>query len=44
MLAIWLALSLSSVAGKADVVAVVSSKNPITAMDKVQLADIFMGR
>jgi len=42
--AIGLALSLSGVAVKADVVAVVSAKNPITALDKNQLADIFLGK
>jgi ABC-type phosphate transport system substrate-binding protein len=44
LLAIGLALSLSSVAVKADVVAVVSAKNPITALDKSQLAEIFLGK
>jgi ABC-type phosphate transport system substrate-binding protein len=44
LLAIGLTLSLSSVVVKADVVAVVSAKNPITALDKSQVADIFLGK
>ena len=44
LFAIGLALSLGNVAVKADVVAVVSAKNPITAMDKNQVADIFLGK
>jgi ABC-type phosphate transport system substrate-binding protein len=43
-LVIGLALSLSSVVVKADVVAVVSAQNPITALDKSQLAEIFLGK
>jgi ABC-type phosphate transport system substrate-binding protein len=44
LLVIGLALSLSSVVVKADVVAVVSAQNPITALDKSQLAEIFLGK
>lgn len=44
LLAIGLTLSLTTVAVKADVVAVVSAKNPITALDKSQVADIFLGK
>jgi len=44
LIAIGLALCLGSIVGNADVVAVVSSKNPVTAMDKSQLADIFLGK
>jgi ABC-type phosphate transport system substrate-binding protein len=41
---IGLVLSLSSTALKADVVAVVSAKSPITALDKSQVADLFLGK
>jgi ABC-type phosphate transport system substrate-binding protein len=44
LLVIGLTLSLSSVVVKADVVAVVSANSPITALDKSQLADIFLGK
>jgi ABC-type phosphate transport system substrate-binding protein len=44
LLAIGLTLGLSSVVVKADVVAVVSAKNPITALDKSQVADLFLGK
>lgn len=44
LVVIGLALSLSSTVVKADVVAVVSAKSPITALDKSQVADIFLGR
>jgi ABC-type phosphate transport system substrate-binding protein len=43
-LAIGLTLSLSGAVVNADVVAVVSAKNPITALGKSQLADIFLGK
>jgi ABC-type phosphate transport system substrate-binding protein len=39
---IGLALTLGS--AQADVVAVVSAKSPITALDKIQVADIFLGK
>lgn len=39
-----LALSLSSAVVEADVVAVVSAKSPITALDKSQVADLFLGK
>jgi len=41
---IGLALSLASAAAMADVVAVVSAKNSVTALNKSQLADIFLGK
>jgi ABC-type phosphate transport system substrate-binding protein len=41
---IGLALSLTSAAAMADVVAVVSAKSSITAVSKSQLADIFLGK
>lgn len=42
---VGLALSLAVVGtGLADVVAVVSSKNPLTTLSKSQLADIFLGK
>jgi ABC-type phosphate transport system substrate-binding protein len=41
---IGLALSLSSGTSAADVVAVVSSKSPVTAISKNQVVDIFLGR
>jgi len=44
LVAIGLALSLSCTLVEADVVAVVSAKNPITALDKSQVADIFLGK
>jgi ABC-type phosphate transport system substrate-binding protein len=31
-------------AGRADVVAVVSSKSPVTTLSKIQVADIFLGK
>ena len=39
-----LALGLSSTVLEADVVAVVSAKSPITALDKSQVADLFLGK
>jgi ABC-type phosphate transport system substrate-binding protein len=44
LVAIGLALSLSCTVVEADVVAVVSVKNPVTALDKSQVADIFLGK
>jgi ABC-type phosphate transport system substrate-binding protein len=41
---IGLALSLGTGAVAADVVAVVSSKSPITTLSKNQVADIFLGK
>ena len=42
--ALGLALSLGSAIATADVVAIVSSASPITAVTKDQMADIFMGK
>jgi ABC-type phosphate transport system substrate-binding protein len=39
-----LALSLAFTAARADVVAVVSSKNPLTTLTKSQVTDIFLGK
>lgn len=39
-----LALSLSGITTLADVVAVVSSRSPVTALSKNQVVDIFLGR
>lgn len=44
LIAIGLALSLSCTVVEADVVAVVSAKSPITALDKSQVADLFLGK
>jgi ABC-type phosphate transport system substrate-binding protein len=44
LVAIGLALFLSNAAVKADVVAVVSAKSPVTNLSMSQLADIFSGR
>jgi ABC-type phosphate transport system substrate-binding protein len=44
LIVIGLALGLSSTVLEADVVAVVSAKNPITALDKSQVADLFLGK
>jgi ABC-type phosphate transport system substrate-binding protein len=44
LVAIGLALTLSSAVVEADVVAVVSAKSPITALDKTQVADLFLGK
>jgi ABC-type phosphate transport system substrate-binding protein len=44
LVVIGLALSLSSTVVEADVVAVVSAKSPITALDKSQVADLFLGK
>jgi ABC-type phosphate transport system substrate-binding protein len=44
LLAIGLALSLGTAVTKADVVAVVSAKSPITALSMSQVADLFSGR
>jgi ABC-type phosphate transport system substrate-binding protein len=41
---IGLALSLASAVAMADVVAVVSAENSVTAVNKSQLADIFLGK
>jgi ABC-type phosphate transport system substrate-binding protein len=42
--ALGIALSLGSATATADVVAIVSSASPITAVTKGQIADIFMGK
>jgi ABC-type phosphate transport system substrate-binding protein len=42
--AVGLALSLAAGTARADVVAVVSSRNAMTALSKSQVADIFLGR
>jgi ABC-type phosphate transport system substrate-binding protein len=42
--AIGLALVLANSAVRADVVAVVSAKNPVTSLRKSQVADIFLGK
>jgi ABC-type phosphate transport system substrate-binding protein len=44
LVAIALGLSLSSVVVRADVVAVVSAKSPITTLSMSQVADIFFGK
>lgn len=44
LVVIGLALSLSSAVVEADVVAVVSAKSPIIALDKSQVADLFLGK
>lgn len=44
LVAIGVALSLNAGAAAADVVAVVSAKNPVTALSKNQLMDIFLGK
>ena len=44
LIVIGLALSLNSTLLEADVVAVVSAKSPITALDKSQVADLFLGK
>jgi ABC-type phosphate transport system substrate-binding protein len=44
LVAIAVALTLSSSVVKADVVAVVSAKSPVTALSMSQLADIFSGK
>jgi ABC-type phosphate transport system substrate-binding protein len=44
LVVIALALSLSSAVVKADVVAVVSAKSPITTLSMSQVADIFFGK
>ena len=44
LVAIAVALSLSGAVVKADVVAVVSARSPIIALDKSQVADIFLGK
>jgi len=41
---LWLALSLGAAAARADVVIVVSSKSPVTKLNKDQVADIFLGK
>jgi ABC-type phosphate transport system substrate-binding protein len=41
---IALAALMTSISSRADVVAVVSSKSPITALSKSQVADIFLGK
>ncbi len=44
LIALALALALSSGRATAEVVAVVSAKNPVTALSKNQVADIFLGK
>jgi len=44
LVAIAIALGMSSAVAEADVVAVVSAKSPIAALDKSQVADIFLGK
>src|SRR6202167_4967235 len=44
LVAIAVALSLSGAVVKADVVAVVSARSPIIALEKSQVADIFLGK
>jgi ABC-type phosphate transport system substrate-binding protein len=44
LVVIGLVLTLSGAVVKADVVAVVSAKSPITALDKSQVADLFLGK
>jgi ABC-type phosphate transport system substrate-binding protein len=44
MIAVGLALGLNTSAVSADVVAVVSSNSPITALSKSQVVDIFLGK
>lgn len=44
LVAIGVALSLNAGAAAADVVAVVSAKNPVTALSKNQVMDIFLGK
>lgn len=41
---VGLALSLGTGAAAADVVAVVSAKNPVTALSRNQIVDIFLGK
>lgn len=40
----WLVLALGSGAAQADVVAVVSAKNPLVSLSKNQVVDIFLGK
>ncbi|MBW8305535.1 MAG: phosphate ABC transporter substrate-binding protein [Thiobacillus sp.] len=44
LVAIGMALSLNAGGAAADVVAVVSAKNPVTALSKNQVMDIFLGK
>lgn len=44
LVVIGLALSLSSAVVEADVVAVVSAKSPIAALDKSQVGELFLGK
>lgn len=44
LVVVGLALSLSSTVIQADVVAVVSVRSSVTALDKTQVADIFLGK
>ncbi len=44
LIIIGLSLSLGSVESAAEVVAVVSAKNPVTTLNKNQVVDIFMGK
>ncbi len=44
LIIIGLSLSLGATAAVADVVAVVSAKNPVTTLSKDQVVDIFLGK
>ncbi len=44
LIIIGLSLSLGSVGAAAEVVAVVSAKNPVTTLSKNQVVDIFLGK
>lgn len=44
LVVVGLALSLSSTVIQADVVAIVSVRSSVTALDKTQVADIFLGK
>lgn len=44
LLIVGLALSLCCGAARADVVAVVSARSPVTALSKNQVADVFLGK
>jgi len=44
LIIIGLSLSLGSVGASAEVVAVVSAKNPVTTLSKNQVVDIFLGK
>lgn len=44
LMLVGLALSVGAGAARADVVAVVSAKNPVTSLTRNQIVDIFLGR